>query len=121
MDEETPEGHALRFDSDGSVIGLTIINARWLLEHDGEIVVTLPEQVRVEPATLEPLFAAAEQLTRSAERFSYRVAVARRAAGRAGGRVSGTWATAPASRPRGPGRRGAMSYAVSSDASLRQA
>jgi uncharacterized protein YuzE len=56
--EETPEGHALRFDADGRIIGLTIINARWLLERDGEIVVTLPEQVRVASATLEPLLAA---------------------------------------------------------------
>lgn len=55
--EKTPEGHALRFDADGRIIGLTIINARWLLERDGEIVVTLPEQVRVESATLQPLLA----------------------------------------------------------------
>jgi uncharacterized protein YuzE len=56
--EETPEGRALRFDADGNVIGLTIINARWLLERDGEILVTLPEQVHVASATLEPLMAA---------------------------------------------------------------
>jgi len=56
--EETPEGHLLRLDADGRVIGLTIINARWLLERDGEIVVTLPEQVRVASATLKPLMAA---------------------------------------------------------------
>ena len=56
--DETPEGHALRFDADGNVIGLTIINARWLLERDGEILVTLPEQVHVASATLEPLMAA---------------------------------------------------------------
>ena len=55
--EETPEGHALRFDADGNVIGLTIINARWLLERDGEILVTLPEQVHVASATLQPLMA----------------------------------------------------------------
>ncbi len=55
--EATPEGHALRFDADGNVIGLTIINARWLLERDGEILVTLPEQVRVASATLQPLMA----------------------------------------------------------------
>ena len=55
--EATPEGHALRFDADGNVIGLTIINARWLLERDGEILVTLPEQVHVASATLQPLMA----------------------------------------------------------------
>jgi uncharacterized protein YuzE len=57
--EETPEGHVLRFDANGSIIGLTIINARWLLDRDGEITVTLPEQVHLESATLEPLLAAA--------------------------------------------------------------
>ena len=35
--EETPEGHVLRFDADGEVIGLTIINAKWLLERDHAI------------------------------------------------------------------------------------
>jgi uncharacterized protein YuzE len=36
--DETPEGHARRSDAAGKVIGLTIVNARWLLERDGEIV-----------------------------------------------------------------------------------
>lgn len=40
----TPEGHHTRYESDGSLVGLTIVNARRLLEEDGEIVVTLPEQ-----------------------------------------------------------------------------
>jgi hypothetical protein len=35
----------LRFDAAGNIIGLTIIDAKWLLERDGELVVTLPEQV----------------------------------------------------------------------------
>jgi uncharacterized protein YuzE len=53
------EGHVLRFDADGRVIGLTIISARWLLERDGELTVTLAEQVHVSSATLEPVLAAA--------------------------------------------------------------
>jgi uncharacterized protein YuzE len=57
--EETPEGHVLRFDATGRIIGLTIINAKWLLERDGEIIVTLPEQVHVAPAALEAALAAA--------------------------------------------------------------
>lgn len=57
--EETPEGHVLRFDAAGRVIGLTIINARWLLDRDGEIAVTLPEQVHVGPTALEPALAPA--------------------------------------------------------------
>lgn len=40
----TPEGHHTRNGPDGSLVGLTIVNARRLLEEDGEIVVTLPEQ-----------------------------------------------------------------------------
>lgn len=47
--EETAEGHDLRFD----VIGLTIINARWLLDRQGEITVTLPELVHLSPRQLE--------------------------------------------------------------------
>ncbi|MDQ6851920.1 MAG: DUF2283 domain-containing protein [Actinomycetota bacterium] len=57
--EETAEGHVLRFDAAGEVIGLTIINAKWLLDRDGELIVTLPEQVHVAPETLEAALAAA--------------------------------------------------------------
>jgi hypothetical protein len=28
---EAPEGHVLRFNAQGKIIGLTIINAKWLL------------------------------------------------------------------------------------------
>jgi uncharacterized protein YuzE len=51
--EQTPEGRVLRFDADGRVIGLTIINARWLLEREGQLTVTLPEQVHVSSTALE--------------------------------------------------------------------
>jgi uncharacterized protein YuzE len=57
--EQTPEGHVLRFDAAGRIIGLTVINARWLLERDGELVVTLPEQFHVAPAALAAALAAA--------------------------------------------------------------
>jgi uncharacterized protein YuzE len=57
--EETPEGHVLRFDATGRIVGLTIINAKWLLDRDGEIAVTLPEQVHVEPAALQAALSAA--------------------------------------------------------------
>ncbi|HET7129631.1 MAG TPA: DUF2283 domain-containing protein [Gaiellaceae bacterium] len=40
----TPEGHHTRYGPDGSLVGITIVDARWLLEEDGEIVLTLPEQ-----------------------------------------------------------------------------
>jgi uncharacterized protein YuzE len=57
--EQTPEGHVMRFDAAGKIIGLTIINAKWLLERNGELIVTLPEQVHVAPAAIEAAFAAA--------------------------------------------------------------
>ena len=41
----TPEGHAVRFDADGDVIGITIVNAKWLVERDGQITITIPERV----------------------------------------------------------------------------
>ena len=43
----TPEGHGIRYDSDGHVIGVTIINARWLLERDGHVTITLPHEVQL--------------------------------------------------------------------------
>jgi YD repeat-containing protein len=48
----TPEGHGVRYDADGQVIGVTIINARWLLERDGHLTITLPHAVRVEAGEL---------------------------------------------------------------------
>jgi uncharacterized protein YuzE len=33
----TPEGHAIRYDANGEVIGITFVNAKWLLERDGEL------------------------------------------------------------------------------------
>jgi len=38
------EGHHIRYGSDGAIVGLTILNARLLLEQEGKIVLTLPEQ-----------------------------------------------------------------------------
>jgi uncharacterized protein YuzE len=48
----TPEGHGIRYGADGQVIGVTIINARWLLERDGHLTITLPHSVRVEAGEL---------------------------------------------------------------------
>ena len=49
--DATPEGHATRYAADGRLVGLTIVNARWLLEREGKIVLTLPEH-RVEAIEL---------------------------------------------------------------------
>jgi uncharacterized protein YuzE len=43
----TAEGDATRYGPDGSLVGLTILNARLRLEEDGLIELTLPER-RVE-------------------------------------------------------------------------
>jgi uncharacterized protein YuzE len=38
----TPEGHGIEFDEDGRVIALTLVNVRFLLDRDGELVITWP-------------------------------------------------------------------------------
>ena len=48
----TPEGHGVRYDDSGGVIGVTIINARRIVEQDGYLTITLPHSVRVEAREL---------------------------------------------------------------------
>jgi hypothetical protein len=44
--EETPEGHVLRFEpGTDQVVGLTLVNPRWLLDRDGRLIVTVAEKV----------------------------------------------------------------------------
>lgn len=53
--EETlasPEGHAIRLNDAGEVIGITVVNAKWLAERDGRITVTFPQDAAV-PDRLE--------------------------------------------------------------------
>lgn len=40
----TPEGHAVRLEANGRIVGMTIVNARWLVEREGEIVISIPKQ-----------------------------------------------------------------------------
>jgi uncharacterized protein YuzE len=54
--DEMPEGHAVRFDADGRIIGITIVNARKLVDQDGGIRITLPETIA--PADVEPALTA---------------------------------------------------------------
>jgi len=49
---ESPEGHALRYDACGRLVGITIVNARWLLEQDEAVTITLPQPIRVDRGTL---------------------------------------------------------------------
>jgi len=57
--DASPEGHALRFNAAGKLIGVTILNARWLLEHEGKITITIPERLEVEAAALSEALTAA--------------------------------------------------------------
>lgn len=36
------EGHAVMLNGRGEIIGITVINAKWLAERDGQITVTVP-------------------------------------------------------------------------------
>jgi uncharacterized protein YuzE len=56
--DASPDGHHLRWDAHGQLVGITILNARHLLEQDGKIVVTLP-QMQVEASDLEGILTAA--------------------------------------------------------------
>lgn len=58
--DETPEGHALRFDQSGDLVGITIVNPRWLLDHEGKIEITLPpKHVDLDASQLDDVLAAA--------------------------------------------------------------
>jgi uncharacterized protein YuzE len=37
------EGHAVMLDDAGEIIGITVVNAKWLAERDGRITVSIPE------------------------------------------------------------------------------
>jgi hypothetical protein len=39
--QETPEGHTVRLDNQGRGTHVTAVNAKWLLERDGELVAAL--------------------------------------------------------------------------------
>jgi uncharacterized protein YuzE len=48
----TPEGHAVRVDDGGEVIGITIVNAKWLLDRDGKITIGAPKTIEPNPDDL---------------------------------------------------------------------
>ncbi len=52
----TPEGHAVRLDESGSVLGITIVNAKWLIERDGKIAITVPIRIETTADDLAPAF-----------------------------------------------------------------
>lgn len=57
--DESPEGHHLRFDAEGRVVGVTMVGVRQDLEEGRTLRVTLPEQIEVDPAVIRDALAAA--------------------------------------------------------------
>lgn len=58
-DEETPEGHVVRFEPGTQrVVGLTVINARSVIDRDGRLIVTVPETVEASADALASALAA---------------------------------------------------------------
>jgi uncharacterized protein YuzE len=55
----TPEGHAVRLDKGGEVVGITIVNAKWLVERDGKIAITVPSLIETDADDLAAALAAA--------------------------------------------------------------
>jgi YD repeat-containing protein len=56
--DESAEGHALRYDGAGRLVGITIVNARELLAREDAIIVT-PPQLRLDPDEIGSALAAA--------------------------------------------------------------
>jgi uncharacterized protein YuzE len=54
----TSEGHAVDYDESGVVIGMVLVNVRFLLDRDGALTVTPPPD-RVLPAKIESALIAA--------------------------------------------------------------
>ena len=54
----TPEGHAVDYDESGAVIGMVLVNVRFLLGRAGAVTVTVPPD-RVVAAQIEPALVAA--------------------------------------------------------------
>ena len=50
--DESPEGHHLRFDSDGRLVGVTMVGVGRDLEAGRQITVTVPERVEVDSQVL---------------------------------------------------------------------
>jgi len=57
--DESPEGHHLRFDAEGRVVGVTLVGVRRDLEEGRTLSVTVPEQIKVDPSVIRDALAAA--------------------------------------------------------------
>lgn len=56
----SPEGHGVEWDEAGEIVGMILVNARWLYERDGELLITLPDERQLSATHL------AESLRRAA-------------------------------------------------------
>jgi len=54
----TPEGHNIEYDQSGAVIGMTLVNVRFLLERDGMLTLSLPPE-HLAAEALAPVLVAA--------------------------------------------------------------
>jgi len=58
--EETPEGHVIRYEpGTRRIVGLTMMSPRYILERDGQLVVSLPERIETTAEDLAQALAAA--------------------------------------------------------------
>ncbi|HWA82814.1 MAG TPA: DUF2283 domain-containing protein [Fimbriimonadaceae bacterium] len=56
--DETPEGHALRFDAEGKLVGITLVRPKHLLDQSGGLRITLPVPSDVSARELTPALSA---------------------------------------------------------------
>lgn len=56
--DATPEGDCVSYDHQGQLISIEITNARYRLEHDGQIKLTIPERLNLAGDTAAQLVAA---------------------------------------------------------------
>jgi uncharacterized protein YuzE len=56
--DETPEGHALRFDAEGRLVGITLVRPKHLLDESGGFRITLPVPSDVSAGDLTPALSA---------------------------------------------------------------
>jgi uncharacterized protein YuzE len=56
--DETPEGHALRFDAAGNLVGITLVRPKHLLDQSGGLRITLPVPSDVSARELTPALSA---------------------------------------------------------------
>jgi uncharacterized protein YuzE len=55
---ETPEGHAVDYEENGSIVGMVLLNVRWSLENEGALTLTQPAE-RLEADQLQAVLSAA--------------------------------------------------------------